>query len=175
MIQGGSNPLFLTRYWCLLITVISSDNNRKASDVRSFHPAVTQQAKWELWKWTSLPVSSPRVFDTLRGRSLLPTRDETTFSLAIIVFSQKWQRLKKRKPVMLPLSLTAAVWNYHYYCSCHYGCQPLTGLIHATACEYGAHRLRSRLTHCPSKWPRSDKAECWHFTGMEDISLVLNV
>lgn len=32
----------------------SSDNNRKISHVRSFHPAATQQTKWEQWKLTSL-------------------------------------------------------------------------------------------------------------------------
>lgn len=79
---------------CLLITVISFDNNRKANDVISFHPAVTPQAKWELWKWTSLFLFSLRAFDKLSNsaaKASTQKREECTFSLAIIVFSPKWQ------------------------------------------------------------------------------------
>lgn len=91
------------------------------------------------------------MFDTLSSPGRLPTQDETTFSLAIIVFSPKWER----EPAMLPLSLpTAPARDYHYHRSCLYSCQLLTGLIHVMACEYGSasssYRLRSRLNHCPN-------------------------
>lgn len=170
--------LFLIGCWCMLITVVSSDNNRKASDVKSFHPAVTQQAKRELWKWTSLSVSTPCVCLThSAARQPKPTpntRRDYLFISNYSVFS-KVAAANKRHPVMLPLSLTAPVWKYHYYCLCRYSCRPLTGRIHTTACEYGSAppcvQLRSRLNHCPSELLRSDKVECWHFTKMEDISL----
>lgn len=160
--REGSSPLSLigSGAGAFVSQVISSDNNRKAGDVRPlFHPAVTPASQVGALE-ANVSVCFPPcvVFDTLGSQGRLPTRDQTTFSLAIIVFSLKWER----EPAMLPLSLpTAPARNYHYRRSCLYSCQLLTGLIHVMACECGSasssYRLRSRLNHCPSE---SDVAEC---------------
>lgn len=112
--QTVSNLLFLTGRWCSLIAAISSDNNRKARDVRSFHPRCDPTSQVGALKMNIpvcfLPTCLWQTQTRWQLKSRLPTRDRTTFSLAIIVFSSKWQQLKKRGACNVP-SLSLSVWR----------------------------------------------------------------